>query len=210
VEKGDKMERVVILANGKFPEADIPRAYLGNADKIICCDGAVENLVARDFEPDAIVGDMDSISDMLKERYANILYPDSDESSNDLSKAVKYCISAAYTDITILGSSGYREDHTLGNISLLAEYSEYLAVRMVTDTGIFVAVNSGERISSFPGQQVSIFSFLNRARVDSKNLKYPLEKLLLDKIWTGTLNECTSDFFSLSFDKGPLVVFLAF
>ncbi len=203
------MEKVVILANGKFPESDVPTGYLKNADKIICCDGAVENLVAHGLEPDAIVGDMDSISDKLKVQYSNILHPDSDENTNDLTKAVKYCISRGYTDIVILGSSGYREDHTLGNISLLAEYSEFLAVRMVTDTGIFVPVNPGERIRSFPGQQISIFSFVNNTRADSRNLKYPLEKLLLDKLWTGTLNECTADFFSLQFEEGPLIVFLA-
>lgn len=204
------MERVVVLANGKFPESDVPAGYLRNADKIICCDGAVENLVAYGLEPDAIAGDMDSISDKLKVRYSNILHPDSDENSNDLTKAVKYCISAGYTDIVILGSSGYREDHTLGNISLLAEYSEFLAVRMVTDTGIFVPVNSGERIRSFQGQQISIFSFKEKTEITSENLKYPLDKLVLKNLWMGTLNESISDYFCLHFVRGTIIVFLTF
>jgi thiamine pyrophosphokinase len=204
------MKKVVILANGKFPESDIPLGYLGNADKIICCDGAVENLVACGLEPDAIVGDMDSISEELKSRYSNILFPDSDENSNDLTKAVKYSIGIGCTDIVILGASGYREDHMLGNISLIADYSEYIAVRMVTDRGIFLPANSEEKIKSFPGQQVSVFSFGNACRLTSVNLKYPLDNLLLDRLWTGTLNECTDDFFSLQFGDGSIVVFLVF
>ena len=171
------MEKVVVLANGSFPESDIPLGYLDNADIIISCDGAVEKLVDRGLEPHAIVGDMDSISEELKARYSVILYPDNNEDYNDLTKAVKYCMQKGYTDLVILGASGLREDHTLGNISLLADYSEYVSVRMVTDNGIFFPVNSGDQIKSFHGQQVSIFSFSKGYGISSDNLKYPLENL---------------------------------
>lgn len=204
------MEKIVVLANGRFPESDIPLGYLKNADIIICCDGAVETLVAQGLEPDAIVGDMDSIREELKSRYSSILYPDSDEDCNDLTKAVKYCMERGYTDIVIVGATGLREDHTLGNVSLLAEYSEYVSVRMITDKGVFLPVSSGDKIKSFHGQQVSIFSFLNNSRLSSSNLKYPLDNILVNNLWTGTLNECNADFFSLQFEEGPIIVFLVF
>lgn len=210
-------ERIVILADGDFPESDIPLGYLENADKIICCDGAVENLVDYGIEPDYIVGDMDSIPEALKVRFSSNLHIDRDEDCNDLTKAVRFSIERGYTDLVILGASGKREDHTLGNISLLSDYSESLAVRMITDHGIFLPVKSGDKVSSYPGQQVSVFSFGEGQRAEgggygitTENLKYPLEGLELKKLWMGTLNECTDDYFSLIFMDDSVIVFLAF
>ena len=203
-------ESIVILADGDFPKSDIPLGYLDNADKIICCDGAAGDLIEYGKEPYAIVGDLDSIAPDLKERYGSILYYDGDEDCNDLTKAVRYCIGNGFTDLVITGASGKREDHTLGNISLLAEYAESVAVRMVTDKGIFIPVNSGDRISSYPGQQVSVFSFADEGEISSENLKYPLKNLVLKNLWMGTLNECVADYFSLSFSRGSVMVFLVF
>ncbi len=51
-----------IVADGNFPEHDIPLGYLKSAGRIICCDGSAENLIKAGFIPDAIVGDMDSLN----------------------------------------------------------------------------------------------------------------------------------------------------
>ncbi|MDX2414007.1 MAG: thiamine diphosphokinase [Bacteroidales bacterium] len=204
-------ERVVILANGRFPEADLPLGYLDTAEKIICCDGAVDRLVEYGLEPYAIVGDMDSISQELKTNYSDIISGDAeDQDTNDLTKAVRYCISEGIENVVILGATGLREDHTLGNISLLLEYADFLNVKLVSDYGVFLCLRSATEISSFPGQQVSIFSNKPESRISSTNLKYPLDNNLLDNWWMGTLNECTSHYFSLTFDSEFILVFMEF
>ncbi len=204
-------ERVVILANGRFPEGDLPLGYLKSADSIICCDGAVASLLAYGLEPVVIVGDMDSISSELSEKYADILICDKeDQDSNDLTKAVRYCISKDIDEIVILGATGLREDHTIGNISLLLEYADFLNVKMVSDFGIFLCVQSGDEITSYPGQQISIFANNSELAISSKGLKYPLDDTRLPNWWRGTLNECLSDLFSLSFDANRVLVFLEY
>ncbi len=50
---------------GYFPGHKIPLGYLKNAARIICCDGSVRNLIKAGFIPDAIVGDMDSLTSLL-------------------------------------------------------------------------------------------------------------------------------------------------
>lgn len=206
-----KGESVVVLANGKFPESDIPLGYLNAADIIICCDGAVEKLNIFGLEPSVIVGDMDSILPEHAKRYADIIIPDKeDQDSNDLTKAIKYCISKDINDVVILGATGLREDHTIGNIFLLLEYSDFLNVKAVSDYGIFLTVSSGDKISSFPGQQTSIFTNKPEIELSSVGLRYSLDKSRLANLWMGTLNECLYDSFSLDFNSDRIIVFLEF
>ena len=54
--------KTIILADGNFPVHRIPLGYLRDAQHIICCDGSAENLVMAGLEPEAIVGDLDSLN----------------------------------------------------------------------------------------------------------------------------------------------------
>jgi thiamine pyrophosphokinase len=200
----------VILADGSFPEHETPLKYLTEAEHIICCDGSVENLVTAGLEPEAIVGDLDSLSEEVAKRFADRLYRDEEQETNDLTKAVEWCISKGYKEIVILGATGKREDHTIGNISLLAEYSKEIKVKMVTDTGTITAVLKSNVFSSFPGQQVSIFSIDPQTEITSVGLKYKLTKLKLYNWWRATLNESTGNTFELRFNGGPVIVYQKF
>ena len=64
----------VILAAGDFPTHPIPLGMLTKAaDRIICCDGAADRLLAAGFMPMAVVGDGDSISPEARERLSDRL-----------------------------------------------------------------------------------------------------------------------------------------
>lgn len=200
----------VILADGSFPQHQIPLSLLRDAKRIICCDGSVKNLLDAGFEPYAIVGDLDSVTDDISLRYSDILYPDSDQETNDLTKAFRWCCERGFRESAILGATGKREDHTLGNISLLAEYAREAYIIMVTDTGIFTPFTKSCKVESFQGQQVSIFSVNPETRITSSGLKYKLENLKLYNWWRGTLNEATGDSFKLYFHAGPVIVYQKF
>jgi thiamine pyrophosphokinase len=202
--------KAVVLADGSFPTHEIPLGYLRDADHIICCDGSAENLVMADLEPEAIVGDLDSLSPGIAERFANRLYKDSEQDTNDLTKAVRWCIENEFNEIVILGATGKREDHTIGNISLLGEYSRDIKVTMVTDTGTIIPLLKSSKVACFAGQQVSIFSIDPETEITSKGLKYKLESLKLHNWWRASLNEATGESFELSFTGGPLIVYQKF
>jgi thiamine pyrophosphokinase len=199
----------VIVADGTFPVHEIPLSFFKNAKRIICCDGSTERVVLAGLEPEAIVGDMDSINEELANRYADRIFRDESQETNDLTKVVMWCHEMGYTDIVILGATGKREDHTLGNISLLVDYVEYMNVIMVTDTGIIKPFLESTTINSFPGQQVSIFSIDPDTEVTSNGLKYPLKHSKINNWWCATLNESLGESFSLEF-KGRLLVYLKF
>ena len=113
----------VIVANGRFPSAELPLRLLKEAKTIIACDGAVKTLYEKGIHPDAIVGDLDSIPAGLRERYADRIHHVEDQEINDLTKSVRFAHTQGYREVLILGATGLREDHTLGNISLLIDYA---------------------------------------------------------------------------------------
>ena len=202
--------RAVIIAGGTFPEHEIPLGYLKNAPNIICCDGGAEKLIKAGFIPEAIVGDLDSLGKETAQRFSDRLFPDIDQATNDLTKAVMWCKSRDYVEIIILGATGKREDHTIGNISLLTEYSLFMNVIMVTDTGIFIPFNESFKADTFAGQQISIFSNNPETTLSSSGLKYILLNTKIKNWWVATLNEATGDQLELDFNGGPVIVFFKF
>jgi len=208
--KNHQIYKTVIVADGAFPTHDIPIGYLQNANKIICCDGSAGKLVKAGFVPDAIVGDMDSLSEPMAESFSDRLFTERSRDTNDLTKAVLWCNERGYTDLVIIGATGKREDHTIANISLLVEYAKENNVIVVTDTGIFTPMLESHETSSFPGQQISIFSIDNETEITSSGLRYPLTKRKLDNWWSGTLNESLGESFTLEFNRGRVIVYLQF
>lgn len=204
----DKKYETVILANGDFPTHAIPLHILNNAEYVVCCDGAINNLSKTHIIPNAIVGDCDSLSEENNQRFADIIHRIGEQETNDLTKAVHFCIQQGRKDITILGATGKREDHTIGNISLLCDYMKDVEVKMVTDYGVFNAIEKPSVFESIKGQQVSLFC-IEQSPVNSRNLVYPLKDHTLTNWWQGTLNEAMSDEFTIE-TYGKTIVYRLF
>ena len=195
-------ELTVILADGAFPAGKEALEYLDSARCVICCDGAARSLVAYGREPDRIVGDLDSLSEEFKKRFADRIEHVSEQESNDLSKAFRYCTSQSYNNIIILGATGKREDHTLGNLSLLSIYADSVPdIKIVTDYGYFTVAKKSGTFDSFPGMQISIVPLKGRAVVSSQGLKYPMNELELKLWYQATLNEALTGSFTLDFPE---------
>lgn len=201
-------EQTVIIANGEFPTHKHPLSCIKDASYIICLDGALQDSLNNNITPDIIIGDGDSISDKLKEEYAHLLLLYSDQNTNDLTKAVNYCVEKRLKKIKIVAATGKREDHTLGNISLLLEYMNDVEVEIVTDYGIFTPISSTTKFKSMAGQQVSIFN-LDNSPITSHNLKYPLNNMILDNLWKGTLNDSLGEWFTIE-TNGKTIVYRTF
>ncbi|MFA5713401.1 MAG: thiamine diphosphokinase [Bacteroidales bacterium] len=204
------MREVVIVANGQYPTHPIPLGRLQKCDAIVCCDGAAQKVVDSSLSPYAIVGDLDSLPmELIKENRTKI-YHDPSQEYNDLTKAFNFSLSLRPQKITIVGATGLREDHTLGNISLLLEYSieSRAKVEMLTDSGIFEVILESGTFPSVEGMQISFFSMNSRQRVLSKGLKYPLDGTIFDNLWRATLNECRGKSYRIELlEATPLLLF---
>ncbi len=191
-------DNCIIVANGQFPTSERPLKLLNSATAIIACDGAVKNLYDIHIAPMAIVGDLDSIPRKLRDLYSERIHHVDDQEINDLTKAVRFAHHLGYKRITIIGATGLREDHTLGNISLLMEYAPLFdKVEMISDFGSFTPILKSTTFQSFPRQQVSIFALYPEGEISTEGLRWPICHRTLTAWWQGSLNEAIGDSFTI-------------
>lgn len=199
----------VIVANGDFPKHPLPLSLLGTGLPIVCCDGALRKLLDAKVMPTIVIGDCDSLSEQERNQYAHMICRITEQESNDLTKAVRHCIAQGWKNLIILGATGKREDHTIANISLLADYLDITNdVWMVSDYGVMNAISRDATFESWPGQQVSVFS-IDQQPMSSEHLKYGFTGAIFTNWWQATLNESLTDCFTLRV-SGKTIVYRTF
>ena len=194
----------VVLANGEYPTASLPLHILESAPYVVCCDGGADEYIRQGHIPNLIIGDGDSICEENRRKYGHLLHCISEQETNDQTKAVNFLLSQGKRNIAIVGATGKREDHTLGNISLLIDYMRTGAhVRMLTDYGIFIPCHDTCSFPCQPGQQISIINF-GAHNLRGEGLVYPLSDFT--NWWQGTLNESTETEFTIHAEGEYLII----
>lgn len=208
------MKTAVIICAGEFPRKPYPLYLLQRADRLVCCDSAFATYLRRRSRipgceerlPDAVVGDLDSLSPALQRRYASLLVHRPDQDDNDQTKALAYILEQwpEVEEIHILGATGKRADHTVGNLSLLMEYPRRFElgdrrIDIVTDHGTAFAITDTTTLDVGEGRRVSLFSPDNSLRIASEGLVWPTDDVVFDNWWKATLNRAGADRITLRF-----------
>ena len=215
-------KNVVIVCDGKFPKSEYPRYLMMSADYTICCDGALvkylrasRSIFGQTRTPDVVIGDMDTLSKSMQKKYSDIIIKESEQEHNDQTKAVRWAMSNIddIGHIYIIGATGGRLDHTIGNASLLMEYTRMFdlgmpRIEMVTDEGTAFAVNDTMEFDCGIGRQVSIFSPDNSLKIRSAGLEYPTDDVVFDNWWKATLNKAVSDTVKLEFSHPSMALII--
>lgn len=218
------LKTVVIICDGRFPKTEYPRYLIRTADHIICCDGALKKYLRNSVSifgeerlPDAVVGDMDSLSESMKEKYSNIIIKIDEQEHNDQTKAFRWTLDNLKDigTIYIMGATGEREDHTIGNISLLMEYARAydlegmdINVEMISDHSTIFAVTDTFEMECGQGRKVSLFSPDNSLRIRSEGLEWPTDDVVFDNWWKATLNRASQDTVRLEFSHRSIALII--
>ena len=203
------MNSIVILCNGEFPRKAYPVYLLESAEAVVCCDGAAVKYVRKyggERMPEAVIGDLDSLPKRWREKLGPIVVHVEEQDDNDMTKAMRYVLERhpEVTDIHILGATGLREDHTVGNLGLLMEYTRMfdlseIRVEMVSDYSTAFAVTDSCELHVGKGRRVSLFSPDNTLTIKSEGLPWPTDGVVFDHGWPATLNRATDDVVKLTF-----------
>ena len=197
---------VIVLANGRFPSHPIAKKYLNKSGTIICTDGAADKLIGYGRNPDIIIGDFDSTSIKGKNRKGKwIKTPD--QNKTDLEKTFEWCIMNNIKKIVLLGSSGKREDHTIGNLFTLAKYHDKIQCEMITNHAKIICVSGKNYISADTNQNISIIAPELIESITLDGLQYNMKNDSLSPSARAISNKAISDKFYLE-STGKVLVFL--
>jgi len=210
------VKTVVILCNGAFPRKTYPLLLLDTADAVVCCDGALKKYLARyrgERLPEAVIGDMDSLSQTLRKRFSDRIVSVAEQDDNDQTKALRYVLERHpdVTDIHFLGATGLREDHTVGNLGLLMEYTRLfdldgIRMDMVSDYGTAFAITDTCELHLGEGRRFSLFSPDNTLTIRSEGLVWPTDNVVFDAWWKATLNRTCAPIVSLHFSHPSMAL----
>ncbi|MBQ8098096.1 MAG: thiamine diphosphokinase [Bacteroidaceae bacterium] len=195
----------LVVANGEWPPLDVVRRLLGEASMSVSCDGAAQRLAAEGLDTPITVGDGDSLPSDVKDRLGSRFVHIAEQETNDLTKAVLYLHGQGHERILVVGATGLREDHTLGNVSLLIHYfKQGIQVRMLTPYGLFLPCKDRLCLNVKVGQPVSVFRH-DATQLRATGLRYALYDFSM--LWQGTLNEATASEVEIT-GKGYFLVYL--
>ena len=195
----------VVLAAGDFPRKGT-KAWerLESSRRVVACDGAV-NAYVRRFRsfPCAVVGDMDSVRHPRQIAEGCRFVKIDEQDTNDLEKAVSFCRDSGWRRIAVVGATGRREDHTLGNLFRIFDR------RCVafTDHGVFLPVDGRCSFRTRRGAAVSVFATDPRTKMTSRGLQWPLDDVRFENLFCATLNRSTASRITLTSDR-PAYVFI--
>ena len=203
----------VIIANGDLEYNNDIVEMIKTAKLIICADGGANHLKALNILPDVLIGDFDSINTkdyafFQKKRIKIVKFP-LKKDYTDTQLCVSYAIEHKADDITLLGVTGTRFDHTLSNILLLNQLANLnIPARIINRNNEIYIVRDYLELKGRPKQLLSIIPITHEVTgVTLKGLEYPLENATLrmgESI--GISNVYKESTASISIKKGLLIV----
>ena len=125
------MQRCVIVGGAEIRDYDLIREYFRADDFVIYCDCGLKHAEALGIPPSLIIGDFDSHP--KPEDLSGVIVLPCVKDDTDTIFAVKEGIRRGYDDFLMVGVTGGRQDHNLGNIYALLMLSMNGKPAMIAD-----------------------------------------------------------------------------
>lgn len=175
---------------------------------IIAADSGYSLVKRMNLSPNLLLGDFDSLKED-KPRGCEIITAAAEKDDTDVMLAVKMALSWGYDDITIVGGTGGRLDHTFANFQTLAYILEKGCTGKLLDASNEVSiVGTGDYF--FPKKEntyLSLFAYGGDAVITTTGTKYNLtDYRLTDSFPLGVSNEIISDKCRLVVKDGRILV----
>ena len=210
------MKRCLILTGGRLDPA-FAGSFLQKEkfNRVIAVDGGLKVTKVLGLVPDVNVGDFDSADPSVLAFYRKMEHivwevhqPEKDDTDTEL--ALKRAMAMGAEEIVILGATGGRLDHMIGNIQLLYPCLQKGIRACIVDSQNRLYLIDGETVfkkDSVWGKYISFLPFTQEVTgITLKGFKYPLEN---KDICTGTSlcisNELTEEEGVITFSDGVLM-----
>ena len=163
---------VTIIGGAEVRPEDLSVA-LKCAPKVVAADGGANGLAALGVEPVAVIGDLDSLTEAARARFADRLHLIEEQETVDFDKALQH---TAAPLVVALGVTGGRLDHQLAALNVLARHP-HRACAILGGGSVICLCPPRIEIDLAPGADLSLFP-LAEVRIRSEGLDWPTDHLI--------------------------------
>lgn len=200
----ESSEGVTLVAGGAVTRRDLAAA-LRRAPRLVAADGGADRALAAGGRPEAVIGDLDSISDAARAVLGpERLFPIPEQMTTDFDKALR-SIRAPF--VLALGVAGGRIDHALAVLNVLVRNRSRVCLLVGRQDVVFHAPPR-LRLRLRPGDRLSLFP-MAAVTGESEGLRWPIGGLrFAPDGMIGTSNEVSGRVVDLAFDAPGMLVML--
>lgn len=162
----------ITLVGGAPVSQQLFRLALQRAGRVVAADGGADRCLAHGVTPEAVIGDMDSISDHARAVLGpDRMFPVPEQETTDFDKALR-SVQAGF--VLAIGFMGARVDHGLAVFNTLVQSPARVVLLGARDivfhapTDLALDLRRGDRFSLFP---------LATVTGESRGLDWPLDGL---------------------------------
>lgn len=208
--------KYLIVCGGEIDGDFAERLIMSSGfEVIIAADRGMDFLYEHKITPDIIVGDFDSVKNealsYFKEKGMSdmhVLNPEKDDTDSEC--ALQIALDHGADHIIIIGATGTRIDHVLGNISLLGKAMSEGKMAELLDTHNRIRMIDNEleiEKNKQYGKYVSIIPVCKKNKITLEGFKYPLKDYTFEGFNTlGISNEIVDDIAKITVNEGQYIV----
>lgn len=204
------MKTAVVLVNGLPPQKKFLNEMVRKADFFICADGGANTAARYNIVPDYIIGDFDSVTLETLTKFASV--PQKrirSQNSTDLEKALTYAVRKNFSLVYVLGATGGRIDHELGNLSALLKFSKKISIIFVDRLGEIYSVGKHFSATVPQGTTLSLLPLTSCTGVSTHGLYWNLQNETLQMgVRDSISNVAVKENITIDVKKGDLLLFL--
>ena len=208
--------RALIVSNGTITDLDMLKEIGKESDYILCADGGTNYCLSASLLPNIVIGDLDSISkETLKEIYKNNIPIEKfpiEKDATDTELSVDYLIKKGFKDITLVGATGNRMDHTLANVFLLNKlHDKGIKGKIIDESNTIYLVDKELILTKEEGFFVSVIPITDSGiTISLRGFEYELNKVKINFGYThGISNRIIEDKGYIVVHEGKCLVFVS-
>ena len=207
----------MIVSGGSLSKEFVTKVVgQGKYDRILAADSGMNALYAAAVTPDIIIGDFDSADEKILAFFQQnkaidfcTLNPEKDDTDTEF--AIRESIRRGVDSITIIGGTGTRLDHVLGNISLLGiGFEEQISMELLDEHNRIRMIQKPltlEKDAQY-GKYVSLIPYGGDVQgITLRGFKYPLSDYTMGGFNSlGISNEIVDEKAVIELTRGSLLV----
>ncbi|MGO3751418.1 MAG: thiamine diphosphokinase [Peptoniphilaceae bacterium] len=175
----------ILIASGNKIKFSILEKYITSNNFIVCADGGIKNFLHTNLKPNLIVGDFDSISEegksFIKSNNIEVKTFPPEKDFTDSELALDELMKKRVDEIILLGVTGSRLDHTLGNLLMLKKLYKKVSAKIIDNNNEIIYFEKGKyKLFKDKYEYLSVIAISDEVKYSSRGLYYEVNNLTLN------------------------------